>query len=236
MAANEPGRPRRLLAILLAVLAATLLAGTISITSVSAASDDLRLAVAATYRVDPAKQAVHVTLDISATNLKPDSATTVYYYNAVSVAAPLEARTIRATSGGSRLTVTTEGHATFRAVTVHFPNLYHDTTRKIRVTWDLPSGKPRSESPIRVGRAHTAFTAWAWGDPGLGDVRIVMPPHFIAKVQTVPADADAQLATSSVDGRTVYTVKHIGDPLAWYTSIEASNRGRPDRRVDHGGG
>ncbi|HEX6869129.1 MAG TPA: hypothetical protein VF119_10015, partial [Candidatus Limnocylindrales bacterium] len=75
-----------------------------------------------------------------------------------------------------------------------------------------------------VGRAHTAFAAWAWGDPGLGDVRIVLPPRFIADVETVPGDAEAQLASSSVDGRTVYSVKHLANPTGWYSLVEASNR------------
>ena len=41
-----------------------------------------------------------------------------------------------------------------------------------------------------------------------------MPPHFIADVETVPDDADAQLTSSSVDGRTVYSVKDMDEPTA----------------------
>ena len=44
--------------------------------------------------------------------------------------------------------------------------------------------------PGRPG-AHR-FKVWAWGDAGLGDVRIVLPPHFIADVETVPRDADGR--------------------------------------------
>ena len=100
-----------------------------------------------------------------------------------------------------------------REVAIHFPNLYHAKTRTMRLTFDLPSGKPRSDSLIRVGQAHTAFDAWAWGDPGLGDVRIVLPPKFIAEVETVPGDrrGTARLRRPS-DGRTVYAVKHLDEP------------------------
>ena len=98
----------------------------------------------------------------------------------------------------------------------HYPNLYHGKTRTIRLTFDLPSGKPRSDSPIRVGQAYAAFTAWAWGDPGLGDVRIVMPPDFSADIQTRPdrcrRPADARPRWT---GTPVYTVKDLADPIGW---------------------
>ena len=219
-----PGLGRRLLALLVVVVAAGSLAGTLGVAQVDAASDQLRVAVAATYRVDPPKGVVHVTLDATLTNLKSDTATTLYYYRSVSFGVPLEAISFKATSNGSTLDVSKDAHTTFREISVDYPNLYHGKSRKIRLTYDLPSGKPRSDSPIRVGLSHAAFTAWAWGDPGLGDVRIIMPPDFIATVGTSPTDASAQLVASSVDGRTEYTVKHLDDPIGWYSSIEGSNR------------
>jgi hypothetical protein len=220
---RRPGRRRGLASALVATLAAVLLAGTVGLTPALAA-DDLRVAVAATYRVDPAKRAVHVTMDITATNQKPDTATTIYFYDSVSFALPLEATSIKATSSGSRLEVTTTRRKAFLGVEVAFPNLYHGKTRTIRQTFDLPSGKPRSDSLIRVGKAYASFTAWAWGDPGRGDVRIVLPPDFIADIQTTPADPDAQLTRTSVDGHPVYTVKGLDDPVGWYSAVEATNR------------
>jgi hypothetical protein len=209
---------------LFALLAAILHVGTVGAAPASAASDELRLAVSATYRVDPAKRAVHVVMDISATNEKPDTSTTVYYYDSVSFGLPLEATSIKATSNGSALEVSTEKKDTFRRVTTHFPNLYHGKTRSIRQTFDLPSGKPRSDSPIRVGQAYAAFEAWAWGDDGLGDVRIVMPPDFTADITTVPDGADAQLERVSVGNHTEYVVTDLADPIGWYSSVEATNR------------
>ena len=214
---------RRLLPILVAIVAATTLAGTFAVAPVSAASDQLRVAVGATYRVDPAKRAVHTTLDISVTNQTADTSTTIYFYNAVGFGVPLEATSLKATSNGSTLHLSTTAHKTYREVTIDYPNLFHGKTRAIRLTFELPGGAPRSDSPIRVGPAHAAFTAWAWGDPGLGDVRIIMPPHFTADVQTIPTDAGAQLVASSVDGHTEYTVTHLADPVGWYSTVEATN-------------
>ena len=234
----EPGRPRgarprarfhagvgrRLVAILIAVVAVGSLAATLGVAPVSAASDQLRESVLATYRVDPPKGAVHVTLDISLTNQKADTATTIYYYRSASFGVPREAVSVKATSNGSRLHVSSEAGKTFRQLTIDYPNLYHGKTRTIRLTYDLPSGKPRSDSPIRIGLSHTAFTAWAWGDPGLGSVRIIMPPDFRGTVQTSPTDASAQLVASSHGGHTEYVISNLADPLGWYSSIEASDR------------
>ena len=59
------------LAVVLAVMAMGVPAGA---APVQAAAEPLRLAVAATYRIDPAGHAVHVALDITATNNKPNTA------------------------------------------------------------------------------------------------------------------------------------------------------------------
>jgi hypothetical protein len=230
-APGSPGRlgplrrlPVALVPVLIATLAAIVLGGTVGVAPAAAATDDLRLAVSSTYRVDPAGRAVHVAMAITATNEKPDTATTVYYYDSITFALPLEATAIRATSNGSKLEVTTAKRDEFRRVTIHIPKLYHGKTRTIRQTFDLPSGKPRSASPIRVGKAYASFEAWAWGDPGHGDVRIVMPPGFTADITTIPTDADAQLTATTVGDHTEYVVKDLADPIAWYSTVEATNR------------
>ena len=220
--AGLPMIVRRLLAILIAVVAAGSLAGTLGVAPVNAASDQLRVAVAATYRVDPPKGAVHVALDITLTNQKPDTSATIYYYRSVAFGVPLEAVSFKATSNGSALDSTSDAHQTFRQITIAYPNLYHGISRKIRLTFDLPSGKPRSESPIRIGLSHAAFTAWAWGDPGLGDVRIIMPPGF--ETTSLGTDPTGKLVESSRSGHTEYTASDLDDPLGWYSTIEASNR------------
>jgi hypothetical protein len=210
--------------VLIATLAAIVLGGTVGVAPAAAATDDLRLAVSSIYRVDPAGRAVHVAMAITATNQKPDTATTVFYYDSITFALPLEATSIRATSDGSTLEVTTAKRDQFRSVTIHIPKLYHGMTRRIRQTFELPSGKPRSASPIRVGKAYASFGAWAWGDPGHGDVRIVMPPGFTADITTIPTDADAQLSPTTVDDHTEYVVKDLAEPIGWYSTVEATNR------------
>ena len=209
---------------LIATLAAVALAGTFGVRPTFAA-DQLRLAVTSTYRVDAAKGAVHVTMDVSATNLKPSTATRYFYYDTLSFGVQAEAKSIEATSDGRRLNVTTKALADRRDIVVHTPNVYYHQTHKTRITFDLAGGKPRSTSPIRIGRAYAAFTVWAWGDPGLADVRIVLPKKFVGNVQKWPDDTDDPLYSTSKDGQLTYRADDIAEPNRWYATVDATDRG-----------
>jgi len=216
-------RSHRVAAALVATLAAITLVGTIG-AAPALAADTLRLAVATTYRVDAAKAAIHVTMDVSATNLKPNTATKYFYYDKLSFGIQAEARSVKATQGGRRLAVSTRSSDGYRQIEIKTPRLLFRQTNKTRITFDLPSGEPRSTSPIRVGRAHVAFTAWVWGDPGLADVRIVMPRQFTGDVQAWPEDTKDPLFSTSKDGQLTYAADDIDDPNRWYATIEASDR------------
>ena len=149
-----------------------------------------------------------------------------------------EARSVQATSGDRRLTVTTKAHDRYRDVVVRTPRLLYHQTQTTRITFDLPGGKPRSASPIRVGRAYAAFTVWAWGDPGLADVRIVLPRSFSGRgPDALPADTRDQLRPRRSDGRLTYAADDIADPNRWYATVDVADRdaltdvsARPRRR------
>ncbi|HET9083014.1 MAG TPA: hypothetical protein VFN41_01320, partial [Candidatus Limnocylindrales bacterium] len=210
------------------LLAASALALTLSVVPVTtriaqAAGDQLRLAAAATYRVVPSSGEVRVHIDWTATNRAPDTVRrtstqvirTYYYYDRISFSVPAEARSIRASSGGSRLGVSVSAKRTFRDVTMRIPKLYYGQTRHYQVDFSLPGGKPRSPSDIRVGRAFTTFTAWGWGDPGLGTVRIVMPAGFDA--EGYGNDVTKRVYKDRVE----LTSGRIADSYEWYRVILA---------------
>lgn len=92
-------RPASVL-VLFAAIAASALTGTVAVAPARAASDRLKEAVSTTYRVDPAKSVVHVTLDITATSLEPNTATRVFFYNTLTFAVQTDARSFAATSNG----------------------------------------------------------------------------------------------------------------------------------------
>ena len=209
--------------VLFAAIAASALTGTVAVAPARAASDRLKEAVSTTYRVDPAKSVVHVTLDITATSLEPNTATRIFFYNTLTFAVQADARSFAATSSGSRLNLTSKTHDGFQVVTVKTPNIYYHQTRKARLTFDLRSGKPRSASAVRVGRAHADFTAWAWGDPGLGEVHIVLPPDFTGDVQAIPLGTTDAVFSTTVGGQEHFDAKALHEPSTWYATVEAND-------------
>jgi hypothetical protein len=215
--------PRRIAGALVAAIVALSLGATVGAAPALAAGDLLRESVVTTYRVDGAKGAVHVTLDIKATNTKPSSATTYYFYNTLSFGIQPEARSVVATSNGRRLNVTIKNQPGYRDMTIHTPQLLYRQTRTTRVTFDLPSGKPRTDSPIRVGRAHAQFTAWAWGDAGIADVRIVLPAQFDADVHGWPDEIRNQPHSTVHGALRTYAVDDIAKPNDWYATVDASD-------------
>jgi hypothetical protein len=208
---------------LLAALALVATGTGFGITGARAADDFLRLAVVTTYRVDAPRAAVHVTLDIRATNLKPSTATTYYYFDTITLGLPDDAKGVAASSSGGRLIVTTRARDGYRQVVVHTPRLLYHQTHSTRLRFDLPGGKPRSDSPLRIGRAHAAFTAWAYGDPGLADVRIVLPSSFEAEVRGWPAELANQPRSTARGGLRTFAVDDLDDPDHWYATIDASD-------------
>jgi len=207
-----------------AALAALVLITVVPAEPTRAADDPLRLDVATTYRIDPGKAAVHVILEVTATSLAADTPTQIFFYNAIRFAVQSEARSFKATSGSLDLAVAAEERSGFRAVTITIPDLFYKQSREVRLTFDLPSGKPRSASPIRVGQAHADFVAWAFGGPRRADVRIIVPNRFEADVQTLPAGTPDPITSVAVDGRVQYVADDIRDPTTWYATVNASDR------------
>jgi hypothetical protein len=185
---------------------------------VRAASDGLEVTTAASYTIAPARHAVLVAIDVIARNNKPNVSSgglvTKYFYEGARVAIQLEARNIRATSGGARLTATTKPADGYSVLEVRFRSslFYHQSTT-VHVTFDLPGGAPRSTSDIRVGTAFATFVAWAFGDDG--SVKVVVPAGFDAEA----TGSDAARSTSG--GATVFRATGITDVPSWYLVVNA---------------
>ena len=200
----------------------------------AAASDALSLTGATTYTLQPAKHLVRVVLDLTATNNKPNTTSggivTRYFYQGARVAIQSEARNVRATVGGSALTATVKPGDGYGILEVRFRSgLFFKQSVKVRITFDLPGGAPRSNSDIRVGTAFATFVAWAFGDTG--SVRIVVPAGFEAET----TGADLKRATSG--GATVLSATGISDVGAWYAVVNADREaGLTSDRIDLPGG
>ena len=229
------GQPSRHRATILAALAAVILLLSPATARPVTAAEELRIAANTTYVVDPAAGAVHVTIDITATNLKPNRVTSTqiirYYWDELGFGIHEEAASVRATSSGRQLSVTTERDDGFRALNVRLANrLDYRETQRLRIQFDLPGGEPRSTSPIRVGEAFAAFYAWAWGDPGRANITIVLPSGFDDTVN------GSDLARRVEGGETRLTATAIAEPQEWFVTIDAQRTSslRRDELTDIG--
>ena len=229
------GVARRLLLVLGAsILALTGTLAPIRAPVARAASGGLVLTSAATYTLVPVRRVVRVTLDLTARNDKPNvtagGIVTKYFYEGARVAVQAEATAVQATSGGARLTATTTPADGYRVLEVRFRSaIFFGQTAKIRVTFDLPGGAPRSDSDIRVGTAFATFVAWAFGDSG--SVRVVVPAGFEAET------TGSTVTRSTSNGATIFRATGITDIGAWYLVVNADRQNAlTNDRVDLSGG
>lgn len=195
------------------------------------AADGLDIKADAIYRVDVGDAVVRVRIDVVITNRTPNRTTNVpggtqttqFYYNTLSLPLQLDARNVRATSGGSTLRASTTAEDGYRVAVIRYPNLFYQRSRTIRLEYDLVAGKPRSASDIRVGPAFTTFTAWAVGDDSKSTVRVVLPAGF------QDDGYGSEAATTVDDGRQILRSGTIGDPGEWYRVVVAE---RPEALTD----
>jgi hypothetical protein len=201
------------------VLAATALAVALTIAPLAArpalAAGGLRLAADATYTLDPPAGRVHVAVEVTATSLKPNSATFIYSYGSIGFPLQPEASGIRVSGGAS--SISTTRHAGFIEAIVHLrANLYYRDTTRFTIRYDLVGGAPRSVSPVRVGKAFSTFGVWAWGDAGRSTVEVHTPAGYATKATGGPLQA-----TSGAAGQTLGASP--ADPDTFFAIVSAEN-------------
>jgi hypothetical protein len=202
-----------------AMLAVGLLVAPAAAPSVAAASSGLFIKADATYKVDTAGHAVHVSVSLVATNRKPNrtSATTItrYYFDRAGFGIQPEAADVRASSGGRALSVTVKPRSGFDEADVVFGrSLFYRQSITFRLEYDLPGKPPRSPSNIRVLSAFVSFYAWSFGD--LGSVRIVLPAGF------VPSELGSPMRkTTDSRGRVILSASGITSVSTWYADLTA---------------
>ena len=141
-----------------------------------AAADPLRTEADATYTLDPDSGRVHVAIDVKETDLKPNTATYIYYYVSFRLRAPaggdLDPRVGRQRlpdhdAQAGRLH---RGHRPDRQGAVL--QAEHAASRSATSSWAASRDPP---SPTRVGAAYSTFGVWAWGDAGQSTVEVARP-------------------------------------------------------------
>jgi hypothetical protein len=186
---------------------------------VALAADDLGVTTKARYVVAPDAGAIRVAVDVTVVNQKPNrvvgGVVTRYFYDGVNLGVQREATKLRATQDGSPVRVSSTARKNFRLVTIGFRNdIYVGDTARVRLTFELPAGVPRSGSDVRVGPAFATFLAWAFGDAG--SVRIEIPKSFDVDV------SGEEMKAQTTGSAQVYTAT-TDEALGWYAWINARN-------------
>jgi hypothetical protein len=186
--------------------------------AVAAADDGIDVRTASTYTLVPKDRLVRVVVDVTARNTTPSTTSgniiTRYFFNALHLALQPEAAHARATQGGDRLaTATTNKKGYIQLVVTLRAKLYFGQTAHVRLTYDLPGGKPRSKSDIRVGAAFATFYAWVNGDRA--SIRIVLPDTF------EPSLTGDALAETHEGSKIVYSADGIDDTARWFAAVNA---------------
>ncbi len=185
---------------------------------VAATDDQLEVRTVTTYTLAPEAGVVRVVIDLRATNLAESTTSggviTRYFYRELHLALQPEATRVRATSDGAALATDLTRRRGYQELAVRLrSNLLYRQAVRVRVTYDLPGGAPRSTSDIRVGRAYATFHAWVNGD--VASVRIVIPDSF------EPTVTGSDLSESKAGRSIVYTAEGITDAVSWYAVVNA---------------
>ncbi|MGH3349067.1 MAG: hypothetical protein ACRDPS_00265, partial [Nocardioides sp.] len=130
------------------------------------------------YVLDEKAGTVRVKTEITVTNQQPSTAMTYYFLTGHSIPIPADAKKIRATSNGSRLTATTERvkGTGIDVASVSFPNLYYGKSRTVTWTYELRGAPIRAKkNNIRIGEGYAVFPVLGVGDDDSVTVEVVLP-------------------------------------------------------------
>lgn len=138
-----------------------------------------------TYRLEPRKGNVHVTVEVELVNTMPATTQGAYistpYFDSYAVPAMGPVRNARArSSAGGNLDVEIEkGRMGISGVIVDLePNLVHGAPQTVTIEYDLPNQPPRSKSVTRVNNGFASWFVFGAGDAGDIDIRIEAPADF----------------------------------------------------------
>jgi hypothetical protein len=225
-----------------AVVAALVAAGVLASPAPARAADDVATTASTAYELVPSRGILRVTIDLRVTNNVPSGTqwvpctewaydpwigehpvqtmcrqTVRYFVNGTYVWLERNARNIRATADRGSVSRSVEKRIErFIAYKLRFEPVHRGQTRKIRVTYEVPGGKPRSATTTRIGRAYANFCVFANGLDG-GSVRVLVPKAFETSVWP------AAMRSTTTSSRVVFASGAIADTAAFYRCFEGTN-------------
>ena len=231
MTAGRVTSGRRLWPLLLAIAAGLAIAGVMATpTDVYAARPDLTIVTSARYDVQPARERVRVTVDLTLTNRLKDTRTRRYFFDHAFLAVLPGASGYRLTweGRGTPSVAVAKRTATHTLLRLNLAqDLASGRTAKYRLTFDLkdPGGKPTRD--LRIGDTLVSFPVWAFASddtPG-SSVTVLFPDGYDVAVEAGRIPAPSKLG----DGRTVFRSGTLAKPLDFFAYLVAD---RPGAYVD----
>jgi hypothetical protein len=168
----------------------------------------------AVFRLVPGRNRVDVTVDMTVTNRSRQFFITQWQFFAV-----MGAQRVRF-SGASGQVVGQHGELIRYALT--YPPLYPGQTRRIRATYRLPGGAPRTGTRTRVTPAYAHF-CWHGQVTDTGTVTAILPRAFDSVTQ------HGAVRTRRVGDRIEITARRTRSPGQFYACTDAFRPGRLQR-------
>jgi hypothetical protein len=203
------------------LLSLILLGAGLTVPAPAAAANGYQMSATTAYVMNPDAGRLEVTISVTFKNTTPDKGSTYYYYDTVTLAFEHTATALKATtdSGGasiSRLDALNPYYDRYR-VRLTSPILY-GVTRRVTVTYQVPSGAPRSDSPVRVGRAYANYCVIANGVDS-ASVSVSVPDRFVMAT----TDGSSSLTSSTEGGRIVFRSGTLSNPGGFWSCLSGAD-------------
>lgn len=172
------------------------------------------------------KGAVTAKVTTTITNVTPDRGNTYYYWDSYGIGVPTSAKNVRATSGGSSLTVDLKAEPedpNVQWATAKFSPLRYGRSRTIVWTYEIGGAPIRSDRWTRVGPGYGTFAAQATGDPGRVSVEVVVP-------KAMTFDATADFTAEQQGKKTVYSLDEATDDWGVWAAVSVRDPARADEK------
>jgi hypothetical protein len=216
--------PRRLAALLAALLAASLLLGLPALGEPARAADGGLVVIAqTTYDVLPAEGRVHVTIEAEATSFEPNTPDAEVFYSGVTFAVQPGATNAVAFGEGQQLeTSVVEATDSYSAIDVTFSRgVFFEESYGYTVEYDMvdPGGEPGRD--LRIGSSLVAFSVWAFGtenEPG-GSVSVSLPAGYTLDVHGTHMDR-----SDGANGQILLSAQPA-NPFAFFAYVTADRPG-----------
>lgn len=146
------------------------------------AANGIVVTSSAVYEVRPDEGIAVVTVDVAATNVTPNTATHLTYYDSMGLPIPVGATSVSATAAGFSLAVTIQPlDERFQYADVTFgTNVYYQQTYNFTLSFVIADAGGDAERETWIRSRFVGLPVWAFGTEGAGGARVevVMPPAF----------------------------------------------------------